>query len=371
MTAPSVRRCLIVSTAYADAAPRGKLRALAGLGLEVTAVVPERWPEPVYGRLRPATWERQHGVEIFPLPVSGSDAAVARFPGRQLATVLRDKRPDVVQIEEAPGGALATQAADAARRARLPFVCCSDVNVRWGGGWLAARRRRRTLRAARGALAGGSAAADLLFAVRPDLPVEVVPAHGVPVPPTPAHVPHAGQRLVYVGRLERRRGLDTLLHALGRRRTHGWTLTVVGDGPHRVELEALASELRLAARVQWTGALPADQVLALWSEVDVLVHPGHRQADWEEPHGEVVAEAMGHEVAVIGTLAGVVPEVIGEAGLLVPPDDPVSLAEALGVLADPVQQQVYAAAARARALAEFTDEAVAERTLTFWRGALS
>ncbi len=371
MTAHSVRRCLIVSTAYADPAPRGKLRALAGLGLEVIAVVPQQWPDPVYGRLQPATWARQHGVEIFPLPVSTTDAATARFPRRALAALLRDKRPDVMQIEEPPGGALATQAADAARRARVPVVFCSHTNVRWGDGWWAGRRRRRTIRAARGALAGSSAAADLLFAVRPELPVEVVLVHGAPVPPAPTHVAHEGQHLAYVGRLERRRGLDTLLHALATRRAHAWTLCVVGDGPDRVPLESLASELRLAARVEWAGALPADQVRALWPGIDVLVHPGRRRPDWEEPHGDMVAEAMGHEVAVIGTLAGVVPEVIGEAGLLVPPDDPVSLADAIAVLADPTQQQLYATAARARALAEFTDEAIAERTLTFWRGVLA
>lgn len=371
MTASSVRRCLILSTAYADPAPRGKLRALAGLGLEVTALVPQRWPDPVYGRLQVATWERQHGVEIFPLPVSATDPAVARFPRRALAALLRDKRPDVLQIEEEPGGVLATQAADAARRTRVPVVFCSATNVRWSDGWRAGRRRRRTLRAARGALAGSSAAADLLFGVRPELPVEVVPAHGVPVPPTPAHVPHDGQRIAYVARLERRRGLDTLLHALATRRAHAWTLRVVGDGPDRVPLETLANELRLAARIEWTGALPADQVRAQWPEIDVLVHPGRRGPEWEEPHGDLVAEAMGHEVAVIGTLAGVVPEVIGDAGLLVPPDDPVSLADALGVLTDPAEQHVYATAARARALAEFTDAAVAERTLTFWRGVLA
>ena len=371
MTAHGVRRCLVVSTAYVDAAPRGKLRALAALGVEVTAAVPQRWPDPVYGRLRQASWERQGEVEVFPLPIDGLEADTARFRRRELATLIRDKRPDLVQIEETPGGTLATQVARAAARARIPVIACSSVNVRWPGGWLTARRRRATLRVARGALAASGAALRMLTRARSDLPVEVVPPHGVPVPPTPVHQPHAGVHLACVGRLERRRGLDTLLDALSARRMHEWTLTVVGDGPDRERLEALATRLRLAARIRWTGSLPAEHVLALWPTMDVLVHPVHALPDWEEPYGDVLAEAMGHEVAVVGTAAGVVPETIGGAGLVVAPEDATALAEALGRLADPDEQRAFAAAARARALALFTDDAIAERTMAFWRRVLT
>jgi glycosyltransferase involved in cell wall biosynthesis len=370
MTAHPVRRCLIVSTAYADAAPRGKLRALAAHGIEITVAVPRRWPEPVSGRVREASWERQHGVEVFPLPVSGARGDRARFGRRELAALVRDKRPDLIQIEETPGGGLASQAARAAHRAGIPTIVCSDVNVRWPGGWLVGRRRRREVNRARGALAASAGAAAMLGALRPDLPVEVVPPHGVPVPPVPAHEPHTGVRIACVGRLEPRRGLDTLLHALAERRAEAWTLTVVGDGPARETLEALASSLRLAARVRWAGALPAEHVLALWRDVDVLVHPARRLPHWEEPHGDVVAEAMGHAVAVIGTAAGVVPEVVDDAGILVPPDDPPALAAALARLSDPAAHRAFALAARARALALYTDEAIAERTLTLWHRVL-
>jgi glycosyltransferase involved in cell wall biosynthesis len=371
MTALPVRRCLLVSTAYADAAPRGKLRALAALGVEVTVAIPQHWPDPVYGRMRQATWERHGAVELFPVPVDGFDADTARFRRRELVTLIRDKRPDLVQIEETPGGTLATQVARAARRARIPVVACSAVNVRWPGGWITGRRRRSTLRAARGGLAGSVAAGRLLIRVRGDLPVEVVPAHGVPVPSAPVHQPHRGVHLGFVGRLERRRGLDTLLDALSARRMHDWTLTVVGDGPDRERLEALAARLRLAARIRWAGALPAEHVLALWPHMDVLVHPAHRLPDWEEPYGDLIAEAMGHEVAVVGTAAGVVPETIGEAGIVVAPDDATALAEALARVSDPVEQRALAAAARARALTLFTDDAIAERTITFWRRVLT
>ncbi|HEY6807731.1 MAG TPA: glycosyltransferase, partial [Gemmatimonadales bacterium] len=146
-----------------------------------------------------------------------------------------------------------------------------------------------------------------------------------------------------------------------------WRLLVVGDGPERERLEALASARRLAARVRWVGSLPATQLSEVWPDLDVLVVPSRNQHEWRESAGHALAEAMAHEVAVIGTDAGVTPEVIGDAGIVVPPEDPDALAAAIGRMADPAVQRPLAAAARARALKAFSDDAVAERTVEFWR----
>ncbi|HYT73032.1 MAG TPA: glycosyltransferase, partial [Gemmatimonadales bacterium] len=88
---------------------------------------------------------------------------------------------------------------------------------------------------------------------------------------------------------------------------------------------------------------------------------------WAESSGQVVAEAMAHEVAVVGTSAGATPEMIGDAGLVVPPDDPAALAAALRRLASEAARRPFAQAGRARAMRFFSDDAVAERTLDFWR----
>ena len=81
-----MRRVLIVSATYVAPATRGKLRALAARGLDVTVAVPQRWKEPVLGRELTTAWERQHGVEIFPIPARGAgDPERLRF-GRRAAT---------------------------------------------------------------------------------------------------------------------------------------------------------------------------------------------------------------------------------------------------------------------------------------------
>src|SRR5256886_8191908 len=96
-----------------------------------------------------------------------------------------------------------------------------------------------------------------------------------------------------VGRLVPEKGIDTLLQALAENRSHRWHLTVVGDGPDRERLERLASDLRLAARVRWSGALPPAGVPKLWARLGGLVLPGRRLAPWAGPGGRRGGGAVG------------------------------------------------------------------------------
>jgi len=363
-----MRRALIISHTYLSPANRGKLRALAARGLDVTVGVPQRWRDTVLGRTVEASWERQNGVEVFPIPAHHhGDAATLTFGSRALHSLLRDKRPDVLQIEEEPTAPGARQVVRAARALKLATVLFTHTNVSPELPFLARWRRRRTLRALKGAITASEAAAGLLAAVAPGLRVAVIPQLGVHVPPEPEHLHHEGLAIGCVSRLVPEKGLDTLLQALAENRAHRWQLTVVGDGPDRERLERIASELRLAARIRWTGALPPDEVPKLWPELDVAVLPARALPGWAEPSAHVLAEAMAHEVAVVGTNVGATPEVIGDAGLVVPPDDPLALAAALRRLAAPDQRRPLAQAARARAMQRFSDDAVAERTLGFWK----
>jgi len=363
---------MLVSHRYATAPNRGKARALAARGLEVTLAVPQEWREPALGRVVETSWERQAGVEVFPVQATGAgDAARYRFAPRVLATLLRDKRPELIQIEEEIGAVATRQVAGAAARLGIPVVAGVADNVAarrtGGGGPFAGWRRRRVLRSVRGAVAASEGAGALLREDLEGLPVAVIPHLGVRVPTAAEHAPHDGLSLGFVGRLVHRKGLDTLLEALTRHRELAWVLTVVGDGPERVTLESLASARRLAARVRWAGALATAELARTWPSLDVLIQPSRSTPEWSEPTGHTLAEAMAHEIAVIGTASGATSEVIGEAGLVVPPDDPDALAGAIGALADPDRRRGYAEAARARAISRYSDEAVAEASLQFWK----
>ena len=366
-----MRRVLVISHAYVQPAHRGKLRALAARGLEVTVAIPQRWREPWFGQPIDVAWERQGGLEVFPLPARGmgkkGELHKAKYGRRALKALLRDRRPDLVQIEEEPSTVAARQVLGAARHLAIPVVLLTHQNVDLALGWWARWKHRRMLRRLKGLVAGSDLAGTLVRADAPNLPIAVIPQLGAVAPPEPQHTPHEGLAIGFVGRLVPHKGLDNLFQALALHRGARWHLTVVGDGPERERLETLASELRLAARVRWTGGLPTEQVANLWPELDVVVQPSRALPDWREANGHVLIEAMANEVAVLGTDSGVIPELIGDAGMVVPAGDVSALATALEQLSNEEVRRPLASAARARALRLYSDDAIAERTLEFWK----
>ena len=366
-----MRRVLVLSHTYLQPAHRGKLRALAARGLEVTVAIPQRWRDPWFGRPIDVAWERQGGLEVFPLPAGGmgnkGELAKAKYGRRALKALLRDRRPDLVQIEEEPTTYAARQVLGAARRLQIPVVLLTHQNVDLQLGFWERWKHRRMLRKLTGLVAGSDLAGTLARQDAPNLPIAVIPQLGALAPHEPQHVPHEGLAIGFVGRLVPTRGLDSLLQALALMRGANWRLLIVGDGPERERLEALATDLRLAARVRWTGGLPADQVANLWPDLDVLVQPSRAQDNWRETNGHVLIEAMANEVAVLGTDSGVIPELIGDAGIVVPSGDVAALAGALQRLEDVNGRRALAQAARARALRLYSDDAIAERTLEFWK----
>jgi glycosyltransferase involved in cell wall biosynthesis len=165
----------------------------------------------------------------------------------------------------------------------------------------------------------------------------------------------AGATIGAVGRLEYQKGLDVLLRALAQ--LPDTTLAILGDGSERPRLEALATELGVAARVLWLGW--SDDPRAHLRSFDVLALPSRF-----EGFPLAVVEAMLAELPVVASDVGSVAEAVldGETGLLVPADDPAALAAALGaLLADPHRRRRMGERGRAHALEHFTAEAMARQ----------
>ena len=130
------------------------------------------------------------------------------------------------------------------------------------------------------------------------------------------------QVLLAISRLEPQKGLDVAVRALPRiRASHPKAvLVVLGEGPQRAELSALARELEVP--VHLLGRVPD---VATWlRRAELLVHP----ARWEG-FGLALLEAMLASKPVVATNVSSIPEIVsdGETGLLVGPDDPDALAE--------------------------------------------
>jgi alpha-maltose-1-phosphate synthase len=190
----------------------------------------------------------------------------------------------------------------------------------------------------------------------PDPGTDVLERHGVD-PQRPS--------VVFVGRITRQKGVPVLLHAAADL-DPGVQLVLCAGQPDTPELgeevTRLVEELqRTRQGVIWIqGMLERREVIQLLSHATVFVCPSVY-----EPLGIVNLEAMACGSAVVASKVGGIPEVVvdGETGLLVPPDDPASLAVALNELArDPERAAAMGRAGRERAVAEFDWSAIAART---------
>jgi glycosyltransferase involved in cell wall biosynthesis len=362
-------RALIVSRAYADPSARGKLRALTGLDVAVTAAVPDRWVPAGLDREERTGADQDGGLRVVPVPIRGRAApgADSYWHIRTVRNLLDEVRPDLVQVEEEPGSNGAAAVARAARRLKLPYVVLTRETLPVSRGTLARLRRNRTLSGAAGLIAVNDLAGRLALRGHDSLPHRTIPQLGVPLPAPVVRAPHTGLALGFVGRLIPEKGLDLLFRAavklVGR-----WTITVVGTGPAQEELEGLAERLGIAGRVTWLGALPRSGVEEVWPKLDVLVTPSRTTPRWIEVFPRAPLEAMAHGIAVVGSAAGAIPEIVGDAGIVVPEEDVGALADALQRLHDtPAEHQRLGAAARQRVVDRYTDAAVARDTLAFWR----
>jgi glycosyltransferase involved in cell wall biosynthesis len=171
--------------------------------------------------------------------------------------------------------------------------------------------------------------------------------------------------LLAVARLAPQKGVDVAIRALPRIRESisDAALVVLGEGPERERLEALARTLGVADAVHMPGR--AGDVASWYRRADLLVHP----ARWEG-FGLALLEAMLAELAVVASAVSAVPEVVadGVTGVLVPPDDAEALAA--GALAAYADRERLGRAGLRRAKEEFSVQTMAERTAAVYEEAI-
>lgn len=175
---------------------------------------------------------------------------------------------------------------------------------------------------------------DLLRRAGLDRPRLLVVPCGVEVPPTPAErrAP-AHPTVVSVGRFVPKKGFDVLVTAWADvvRAVPEARLTIVGDGPERAAVEALARTLGVTGSVNFLGARPNDEVLEIIAAADVFTLACVVPPDGDSDALPVVLrEAMARARPVVTTDVAGVPEALdASCGWIVPPSDATALSRAL------------------------------------------
>lgn len=185
--------------------------------------------------------------------------------------------------------------------------------------------------------------------------------------------------LLYVGRLERRKGVEVLVEAFARVRAKHpkATLLLAGfstdTGPGQASLleylKQQAGATGALDRIRFLGHVPYDELPRYYSGCDLFLAPS-----LYEPFGMVYLEAMACGKTAIGCDAGGVPEIIrhGQTGVLVPPGDATALAATLDHLLDePDRRHAIGEQARQAVLAQFSLPVIAERTEAVYAQAIA
>jgi glycogen synthase len=168
--------------------------------------------------------------------------------------------------------------------------------------------------------------------------------------------------VLFAGRLEYEKGVQTVLHALERltARVGPVRFLIAGVGTYSDELRALVERLGLTHRVRFTGFLEERALRLHYAAADVAVAPSIY-----EPFGLVAVEAMACGTPVVASDTGGLREIVaGGHGLTFPPQDAVQLADRIAdVLTDPTGTAVTVARARERIRDLYDWRDVAARTV--------
>ncbi|WP_404443942.1 glycosyltransferase [Microbacterium marinum] len=337
---------------------RGRERALRTRGIEVELYAARRWHA---GGADVALTEHEE-AHTHPVTTWGHHPALFLYDPRPLWRALGEPW-SVVDIHEEPF-ALATAEIlllRALRRNRSPVVLYSAQNLRkrypipfrWLERWAlhtASGISTCNFEAARIVEDKGFAGAARVIPLGHD-PDEFAPAAASdPSTGSPAHTV-----VGFVGRLVPEKGVRLLLDAVASQPTlHA---RIAGGGPLADELATEVRRRGLGDRVELLGPIDPSEVSEFYRSLHVLAVPSVPTAQWTEQFGRVAVEAMASGIPVVASTAGALPDVVGDAGILVPPADAQALAQSILVAARD------AAAIRVRGLAraaESTWEAVAD-----------
>jgi L-malate glycosyltransferase len=371
-----------------------KLRSLTHIhpDVSVTVVVPKHWnPGGVQNR-KIETQPREEGrFRVVPVSnFSQNNQGLLSF-GADIIPLLKRFRPDIIQVEQ---GAKSLGYAQLITLNRLLGLKAKNVFFTWWNlpyevKFPLSLLEGYNLKHTDGLVVGNQDGADVLHEHGYAGPTCVMPQLGVDERLfAPAAQPELAAQegigpedfvIGFVGRFVPEKGLLTLFSALEKlliaQPDKPWKLLLLGRGPLKETLQQQAKEKGISDRIRWIESVPHADVPRYINLMDTLILPSETTyqfktlsaAGWKEQFGHVLIEAMACRVPVIGSDSGEIPHVIKTDGLVFPEGDAAALSERIALLLNqPAKQQAYAEKGYRRAMADYTNDALAKRQLSFY-----
>ena len=388
-------KILVASHTYIVDLNCEKLRALANISpeIEITVVVPKKWqPGGVQNKTIISEYRDQGNFKIVPISnFSQNHQGLLTF-GADLITLLKNFRPQIIQVEQASRGLAYTEMIILNKlldlKAKnlfftwwtLPYELKFPVSL----------LEKFNLDHSDGIIAGNQDGADILrhrgyhkrIKVMPQLGVDTRVFYPAKQPELASNLGINGDDFVigFVGRFVPEKGLLTLMKSLTTMVDKPWKLLLVGRGELKEEMMKIARENNFIERLIIVESVPHHQVANYINLMSTLVLPSETTykfktltaVGWKEQFGHVLIEAMACKVPVIGSNSGEIPYVIDNAGLVFPEGDFSALTSCLiQLLNDPILQQDIGYKGYEKVMLRYTNQALAQEQLTFYQELIS
>lgn len=362
-------RVLRVYHAGRDRSHRLRDRALVAAGVDLTLVVPSSWPDAGSESVLTDEPFPVHELEVL----RGGDVNRHRYAdSERLRSVIASVRPDLVDVHEEPFSLATRQVLALAGDVPCVAYAAQNVDKRFPPPF--AQYERRALARLRGIYPCSRQAASVVRGKGFAGVVEVLPLgfEGDNYGPGEQRATDAEVVLGLVGRLVPEKGVLDAVEVLAHlRQNRPARLVVIGRGPEEAAGRERADTLGVGDAVTWLPWQGGEEMAEAYRHMHVVLLPSRATNTWVEQYGRVIVEAQASGAVVVGYASGAIPEVMGEAGEVVPEGEVDALAAAVvDVLGDEARYQRLRAQGLAR-VAALTWDDVAARQISFYADVLA
>lgn len=176
-------------------------------------------------------------------------------------------------------------------------------------------------------------------------------------------IPGSSFVILYVGKLVSWKGVHNLIYMariLKQKGIKNFVVAVTGKGAQKESMEKMIKESGIEGHFRFLDFVEYDEIPDIHRMADVFVLPSYPVMTWQEQLGSVLVEAMASAKPVISTLSGSIPEVVGDAGILIPPGDFTALADnVIKLMEETALREDLSAKARERAEKMFNADTIA------------
>lgn len=379
-------RLLVVGHSYMTRFAQAKYETLVRLhpDVSVRAIVPSRWS----GLREYAAEERNDArfrVTALPVAFQGWGSRYV-FTSPRLISLLREFRPNVVQVEHEPAALALLQLnlalAALGQRPKIVLFSWEDIRASRNPAMALASRAIERFNVSRlsHAIPGNDDAVAVLRSKGYRGPLTQLPQVGIdPDEFRPGREDALraelglGESFVFgfAGRIVREKGMVTLARALTKMGDRDWKLLLVGAGDALAEVRGLLEGVGLGDRLRHVAPLPHLELPPYYRCMDAFVLASETTPRWKEQFGHVLLQAMACGVPIVASSSGYIPKVVGDAALSFEEQNVDALAEALArMIDDAALRETLVGRGHAAVAERYSHDAMARRIYAIYRGVL-